>query len=162
MVTGAAALYLADNTSATPSEVTSQILSYATSDALDPDTLGANSPNLLLAVFSNDVAQVTLSSPADAAETNQTALTLTWNAGYIGNTYELQVDDSSSFDSLFYTTTTESLSASVSGLSAGTWYWRVRAANTYGTTGEWSATRSFIVDLTPPSAPTLISPAGWN
>jgi hypothetical protein len=37
-------------------------------------------------VFTNDVPQVTLASPADAAEINQTTVTLAWNAGYIGNT----------------------------------------------------------------------------
>jgi hypothetical protein len=161
MVAGAAALYLADHTSATPSQVRAALEDEATADVL---TIGSNSlaeetPNLLLAVFSNDVAQITLSSPADGAATNQTTVSLEWNAGYIGNTYELQVDDSSSFDSLFYTTTTEDISADVSGLTEGIWYWRVRASNTYGTTGEWSAPYSFTVDLTPPSAPSLTAPA---
>ena len=159
MVAGAVALYLSDNPTATTSEVTATILGNATSDTLDPETIGSNSPNLLLAVFTSDVPQVTLASPADAAEINQTTVTLAWNAGYIGNTYELQVDDSASFDSLFFTTSTESLNAEVESLTAGTWYWRVQATNAYGAAGDWSATRSFTVDLTAPEAPLLSSPA---
>ena len=85
-------------------------------------------------------------------------MTLSWNAGYIGNSYELEVDDSDAFDSLFYSYSTEDLSDTVTGLSAGTWYWRVQASNAYGTTGAWSETWSFTVDLTPPSAPTQSSP----
>ncbi len=100
-----------------------------------------------------------LDEPADGSETNQTDVTLSWKAAYSGSTYELQVDDSSAFDSLFYTTTTESNSAVVSGLSVGTWYWRVQAYNSYGITAEWSTTRSFSIDLTPPSAPAQSSPA---
>jgi len=157
MVAGAAALYLADNPGAAPAQVAAALLEQATNDTLTG--VGSGSPNLLLAVFSNEVPQITLSSPADGYETNQTALTLSWNAGYIGNTYELQVDDSDAFGSLFYTTTTESLSAPVSSLTVGTWYWRVRATNPYGTIGEWSAARSLIIDQTPPDAPLLSTPA---
>ncbi len=157
MAAGAAALYLSDHPGASPSEVAAALIDQATDETLTD--VGADSPNLLLAVFSDDVPQITLSSPADGYQTNQTTLTLAWNAGFIGNSYELQVDDSASFDSLFYTTSTESLSAAVSGLTVGTWYWRVQASNAYGTIGEWSAARSFIVDQTPPDAPVLSTPA---
>ena len=157
MVAGAAALYLADHPSASPAQVASALKSQATSDVLT--NIGTDSPNLLLAVFSSDVPQITLASPADGYETNQTDVTLSWNAGYIGNSYELEVDDSDAFDSLFYSNSTEDLSDTVAGLSAGTWYWRVQASNAYGTTGAWSETWSFTVDLTPPAAPTQSSPA---
>jgi subtilisin family serine protease len=156
-VAGAAALYLADHPSASPAQVASAITSQATSGVvINP---GTDSPNLLLAVFSSDVPQVTLASPADSSRVNQTNVTLSWNAGYIGNSYTLEVDDSDAFDSLFHTFSTEDLSDTVSGLTEGTWYWRVQASNTYGTTGDWSETWSFTVDLTPPAAPTQSSPA---
>ncbi len=102
--------------------------------------------------------QITLSSPADGYQTNQTTLTLAGMPVSSATPYELQVDDSASFDSLFYTTSTESLSAAVSGLTVGTWHWRVQASNAYGTTGAWSAARSFIIDQTPPAAPVLSTP----
>ena len=65
-VTGAAALYLADHPSASPAQVASALTAQATSDVLT--NIGTGSPNLLLAVFSSDVPQVTLASPADGYE----------------------------------------------------------------------------------------------
>jgi Subtilisin-like serine proteases len=153
MVAGAAALYLADHASATPAEVTSVILGVATSGVLS--NIGSGSPNLLLFVY----GQVVLVSPANGALINQSAPTLSWRTGYSGDVYTLEVDDSSAFNSLYYTTETENTSAVVAGLTEGIWYWRVRAYNPASGTTEWSETFSFSVDLTPPEAPTLSSPA---
>ncbi|MDK2979841.1 MAG: large repetitive protein [Chloroflexota bacterium] len=157
MVAGAAALYLADHPGASPSQVVAALTSQATSDVLYD--IGGGSPNLLLAVSSNEVDQVALAAPADGSATNQTDVALSWTAGYNNDSYTLEVDDSSAFDSLFYTTSTQNLSETVSGLGEGTWYWRVQAANAYGTTGAWSETWSFAVDLTAPAIPAQSSPA---
>ncbi len=157
-VAGAAALYLADHPSASPAQVASAITSQATGGVVT-NIDGTNSPNLLLAVSSDDVDQVVLASPADGSPINLTDVTLAWTAGYNNDSYTLEVDDSSAFDSLFYTNSTISLSDTVTGLTEGTWYWRVQAANAYGTTGTWSETWSFTVDLTPPAAPAQSSPA---
>ena len=156
MVAGAAALYLAGHPGASPSQVASAIISQATNNVLSD--IGAGSPNLLLSVRSNEVDQALLASPADGSQTNLTDVTLSWTSGYNNDSYTLQVDDSAAFDSLFYTNSTTSLSDTVSGLTEGTYYWRVQAANAYGVTSAWSETWSFTVDLTPPAAPAQTSP----
>ena len=156
MVAGAAALYLAGHPGASPSQVASAIKAQATNGLLND--IGAGSPNLLLSVRSDAVDQALLASPADGSQTNLTDVILSWTSGYNNDSYTLQVDDSAAFDSLFYTNSTTSLSDTVSGLTEGTYYWRVQAANAYGVTSAWSETWSFTVDLTPPAAPAQSSP----
>ena len=156
-VAGAAALYLADSPSAGPGTVTNVLTSQATQGVIL--NLDSNSPNLLLSVYSGGVAQITLNSPEDGYQTNQSSITLSWNANSIGNTYEYEVDDASDFNTPVTSSTTENLSVSLSGFTTdGTYYWRVRETNADLETGDWSETWSFIVDTVAPDAPVLSSP----
>lgn len=155
-VAGAAALYLADNPSASPSTVADALIAQSTKDVIsDP---GSGSPNRLLSVSSTEMTQVVLDSPANGSYTNQTDVTLSWNVAYIGDSYEVQVDDNSDFSAPEFDETVEDLSVVVTGFVDGTWYWRVRAINSYGTTGEWSETWTFTVDTVAPDAPVLQNP----
>lgn len=98
-----------------------------------------------------------LVSPASNAQLpiNQ-SVTFTWNAASGASTYEIQIDDSSTFSS--------PLVASQTGLtqrqfartftSQRRYWWRVRGRNSAGTSGAWSSVRIFdIVATTPPPPP---------
>lgn len=89
-----------------------------------------------------------LVSPSSGATLTGTSVTLDWNSsdGSPTPSYEVQLDTNSSFSSP-NTKTPSGTQQSYSGLSdQTTYYWRVRATNSEGTSG-WSSTRSFTVDL---------------
>ena len=71
--------------------------------------------------------------------------TVSWNAAYLADTYTLQEDDNSSFSS---PTTVygpgASLSWNASSKPVGTYYYRVKATNSYGDSG-WSNVQSVTV-----------------
>jgi hypothetical protein len=77
-------------------------------------------------------------------------ITLTWGRVDWAVQYEVQVDNTASFampwvhDQVVPATT---LSIQVSGLSNGTYYWRVRARRANGTWGTWSIVDSFLLNL---------------
>ncbi len=98
--------------------------------------------------------------PAIGFMTNNTTPTFTWNAVANAATYDIQVDNLSTFIS---PEIAENVAASTftpsSPLPAdGIYYWRVRAVNATGGAGAWSAARSFTLDTTAPAAPTLTTP----
>ncbi len=45
------------------------------------------------------------------------------------------------------------------GLSDGTYYWRLRATDVAGNQTSWTPTQSFVLDTNPPGVPSLTSPA---
>lgn len=45
-----------------------------------------------------------------------------------------------------------------SGAPDGTWYWQVRATDSFGNASDWSEIWQVTLDTTPPSAPTLLTP----
>ncbi|MGD0337995.1 MAG: cohesin domain-containing protein [Bacteroidota bacterium] len=104
--------------------------------------------------------QPTLVSPANGDTVSSTAPTLIWNKAIGAETYHLQVSTSSSFTtSVFNDSTLIDTSIVVSGLTTSmTYYWRVNAKNTAGTS-EYSTTRLFSTQLGAPPVPTLNSPA---
>ncbi|MCS7131387.1 MAG: S8 family serine peptidase, partial [Hadesarchaea archaeon] len=76
-------------------------------------------------------------------------------------TYDVQVDDDADFGSPVVDVTgiTTDNYRVAAGLAEGVWYWRVRAVDNAGNVGSWAENRWFRVDVTPPAAPVLSSPA---
>jgi len=87
-----------------------------------------------------------LSLPASGFRTDDTSLNLGWLAVAYGNTYEIQVDDVSTFASPNYSFPSLSgLSYTAGTFAPGKWYWRVRAWNVNNVFGAWSASRYFTI-----------------
>ncbi|MBI3159526.1 MAG: hypothetical protein HYZ26_08020, partial [Chloroflexi bacterium] len=106
-------------------------------------------------------AAPTLTAPANNALTNNNAPTLAWNAVAFGNTYQVQIDNLSTFASpeQDWTGDVGVLSYGTGTLPDGKYYWRVRARNVNGEAGAWAAARYFTIDTTPPGGPNLTAPA---
>lgn len=145
-VAGAAALYLQANPTVTPATVQSAIVNNATLNKITSVPTGT--PNrLLYTLFSTTPtppSAPTLSSPANGATGVSTSPTLVWNASSGATSYRLQVSTSSSFSTLtFDQSGITSTSQVVSGLAnSTTYYWRVNASNSAGTSA-WSSVWSF-------------------
>lgn len=116
----------------------------------------------------------TLSSPANGASVGYSTPLLEWNAVGDATEYQVQVAGTSAFTTPAFNQTTAGLSFDVPvPLGDGMYYWRVSARDEAGNWGSWSDVWDFIVDATPPPAPTTPSPAngasvdytpqlGWN
>ena len=107
-------------------------------------------------------------SPADGASVTQ-PFTISWTAvsdpaGIVG--YNWQVSSSSAFSSvLLQNSTNGATEASVSGLTNGTYFWRVQAANGALEQGAWSQPRSFTVTgagTGSPGTPSLAPTKGYS
>lgn len=108
-------------------------------------------------------AAPTLLEPADGAKTADNTPTFRWATVTDPSppvTYDLQVDDDSSFASpaVDETGLTNNVYTST-GLADENYSWRVRAVDNAGNASSWSSVWTLLVDATPPSAPTLTSPA---
>ncbi|MGC9777862.1 MAG: fibronectin type III domain-containing protein [Candidatus Heimdallarchaeota archaeon] len=94
--------------------------------------------------YNEPPSEPTLSDPGDVSEVS--SVMINWTASTDDGTidhYELQVDNETSFATPFDSWNTSELSQVVSGLTSGTYYFRVRAVDNYGLPGSWSD----IVDL---------------
>ena len=102
----------------------------------------------------------TLASPTNGATGVAINPTLSWNASSGATSYGLQVSTVSDFSTTVVNQSTiTSTSYAVSGLpNSTTFYWRVNATNSGGTS-DWSTVWSFTTAPPPPAAPTLASPA---
>src|SRR5262249_58398350 len=81
-------------------------------------------------------------------------VTLTWSAASNAASYEIQVDDNSTFTvPLVRSLTSTVTQTTVTGLATVRHFWRVRAMNSAGVAGAWSASRRF----TPQAAPAAAS-----
>ena len=100
-------------------------------------------------------AAPTLLAPASGTSVSL-PLTFDWNDVANATTYQIHVDDSSSFTTprTIDSTVTASQLTTSSGLTNRTYWWRVRGRNSAGTAGAWSSTRSFTVQGAA-STPTL-------
>jgi hypothetical protein len=89
-----------------------------------------------------------LSAPASGYQTVAISLDLSWLAVTYGNTYQIQIDDSSGFTSPNYTYTSDvgALSDMVGPLPPGKWYWRVRSFNVNNVSSPWSSSRNFRIN----------------
>jgi hypothetical protein len=96
--------------------------------------------------FTIEVPSPTLYSPSNYSTVTKTKPTFDWSDVFGAYSYEIQVDDSSSFYSLTISTSTYSSSYTpTTSLSSGTYYWRVRTKDYYGNYSSWSSTWSFTV-----------------
>ena len=142
-VSGAAAVYLSANRSATPAQVVSALTTNSTANVIT--SIGTGSPNKLLNVSFLSGATITPpsasapSTPAAPRLTGATpsSLTVSWSAPFDGGSaitgYVLEYKALADANYTALPSTT-SLSATVSGLSeANTYVFRVSATNSVGT-----------------------------
>ncbi|HEY6191176.1 MAG TPA: YCF48-related protein [Bacteroidota bacterium] len=101
-----------------------------------------------------------LSSPSNGASNQATSLTLSWNASSGASSYRVQASTSSSFSTLFLDDSTVTTTSRAIGSMANntTYYWRVNAKSTNGTSG-WSSVFSFTTLPLAPGAFSLSSPS---
>lgn len=101
-------------------------------------------------------------SPPNGSSGLSTSVTLTWNGSAGATSYNLQVATDAGFANVVANDSgVGTTSQQVSGLVAGTtYYWRIEAVNSAGTS-SWSGAWSFTTasSAPPPSVPTLSSPA---
>ena len=105
-------------------------------------------------------------SPVNLSTTQPVNITLSWNQSANAATYGIQVSTTSSFATFVINENgLINPTKSLTGLSQGTtYYWRINATNTSGTS-QWSPAYSFSTVAAPvilPTAPTLISPANLS
>jgi len=102
--------------------------------------------------------RVLLNEPLDNAPTGPDPV-LSWDSmdGATFDQLEIATDSAFSQNLQFYDNLTQEVFPTT-GLSDNRYYWRVRSM-TGSNAGDWSATRSFVTDLIPPSIPTLMTPA---
>ena len=161
-VTGAAALYLEANPTATPALVESGLKTIATQNPITKVPSGTT--NLLLYTIVGPLPPAPpaplLSSPTDAATGVAIPTVLSWNASFGPASYTVQVSLNSRFSSILYAVSgIAGTSTTVTGLSGNTqYYWRVNAINAGGVSesATWSFTTGVLVVI--PLAPILNSP----
>jgi len=96
----------------------------------------------------------TLVSPANGATNVPQPVTLDWNSVTNAASYEVQVDNTSTISAPFVANSTVTVSqATMSGLPAQQLWWRVRARNSAGVFGPFSATRLFTPQSSSPPPP---------
>jgi uncharacterized repeat protein (TIGR02543 family) len=110
--------------------------------------------------FTTILAAPMLASPANGATSVSVTPTLSWNTVSGASSYTLQYATSSNFST--GVTTRSSITATslaITGLTnSTTYYWRVNATNTAGTS-DWSVPRSFTTVAVIPPVPDLTAPA---
>ncbi len=101
-----------------------------------------------------------LTSPVIGLVTNNTSPSFAWNTIAGALSYDIQIDNQSTFASPEVTgnTGTNSFTPSSPIATDGLYYWRVRSINATGGAGAWSAARTLTIDTAAPSAPVLSSP----
>ncbi len=106
-----------------------------------------------------------LTSPSDGTAENSPTPSFNWSDvnDPSGVTYNLEIASDSNFSSVVLSK--QGLNNSDYGLGGGesltdgTYYWRVKAIDEAGNSGNWSNSWSLTVDTTAPSVPTLASPS---
>jgi YVTN family beta-propeller protein len=122
---------------------------YSEAWALQIDTLMPNAP--------------VLSFPGDDLWLKDSAVVFIWSAvSKMAKAspvrYVLQVDTSSSFASPFLLTDTTAVTIDTVTVPQGRYYWRVYAFDLAGNDGDFSSSRRFGYDVTPPSEAVLTAP----
>ncbi|NHJ85760.1 MAG: hypothetical protein FK734_09880, partial [Asgard group archaeon] len=106
-----------------------------------------------------DNSPPTLLSPTSGTYTNDRTPTLDWTDVSGSDKYNVQVSTSSSFSTLIVDLNIDPSYYTCPTLGDGVYYWRVRTRQLLIFWGSWSSVWQFIVDGTPPSAPSLGSPS---
>ncbi|HEY3448288.1 MAG TPA: Ig-like domain-containing protein [Myxococcales bacterium] len=92
--------------------------------------------------------------------TNVATPSVSWSGVAEAASYSVQWDKVATFNGTSLgSATTSSTSYPLPLGSDGTWYWRVRAADSVGNASAWSATGSLDRDTAPPANPALVAPA---
>ena len=71
--------------------------------------------------------------------------------------YQVQIDDNGDFSSPVNTLTPAISAATATGLTDGTYFWKVRTLDNSGNYSTWTSGSSFTVDITAPSAPATLT-----
>ena len=101
-----------------------------------------------------------LSSPANNAANQDTALTLSWAAVTGATYYRVQVSTDSLFHTFAVNDTTHTTSKHIGPLAqVKTYFWRVNAHSYYLDGCYQDTARTFATKLYPPSPPNLLAPA---
>lgn len=159
---------------------TTNISSYNFASALDDGTwyfrilaADASGNSSTSAASSAQIIDTTASSAPgvpipDSAITNNSKPTFSWaasvdsGAGLANEPYEIQWSEKSNFSSGVSSATASDPSFTLStGLTDGTWYFRVQAQDQTGNTSAWSPVGNIEIDLTNPNSPS-INPAGGS
>ncbi|WP_434968559.1 T9SS type A sorting domain-containing protein [Rosettibacter firmus] len=121
-------------------------------------SLTLSSVPIYIEEIENAPATPTLISPADGAMGVSTSLSLVWNRSSGAMNYRVQLSTTPNFLSIIDDSTLTDTFKQVGPLQNGTtYYWRVSATNTGGTS-NWSSTWSFTTIVAAPMAPSLVSP----
>ncbi|MHA2250338.1 MAG: Ig-like domain-containing protein [Candidatus Kariarchaeaceae archaeon] len=107
--------------------------------------------------FGINSAPATLDTPIDMALVTIQP-TLVWNEFTDAVEYQLQVDGSPTFVSPEIFENQTDTSYVTSGLTDGSYYWRVRARDGSGNWGTWSSVWVFTIDTALPDKPVLVTP----
>ena len=123
---------------------------------------GPWSPGLWVFTIETTVPGVpTLVSPANGSSTSDRTPTFSWNAPSGATSYIIQIDNNSNFSSPLVNLAVSNTSFTpVNNLSAGTYFWRVQARNSAGSS-NWSTVWSVTI-ITVPGVPTLLTPANGS
>lgn len=106
-----------------------------------------------------DLPAPVLRSPRTNTITNTTTPTFWWSQIPNITSYEIEFATDSMFQNDVDIQTVSGTSyTALTSFTEGKHFWRVRAVTANAQTGKWSAARIFSIDITPPSAPVLISP----
>jgi hypothetical protein len=97
-----------------------------------------------------------LSSPAHQTRTPDDTPSFTWDSVDSGATYQLQVADNPGFSAPAIDVDTAETTHTATPMSAGTYYWRVRATTACGAS-DWSSVWEVTI-VGEPAVPILISP----
>jgi fibronectin type 3 domain-containing protein len=105
-----------------------------------------------------------LISPADGYVASTTTITFDWGdvsplAG-VAN-YEIAISSTAGFSVINCSSSPAASQLTLSSISQGVWYWKIRSKNTLNKYSPWTAYRTLNVDITPPPAVTLSSPVNY-
>jgi GH18 family chitinase len=125
---------------------------------------GWSNPVFSFTTLGNVPVSPTLLSPTNGSTGNSTNPILSWNASSGATSYQLHVSNNSAFsDTVFNNASISTTSQQLSGLNNNiTYYWRVSAKNSAGSSGWSNPVFSFITLGNAPVTPTLLSPTNGS